>query len=107
MGRRVKEFVEVAEHVSLDDLISRLVELRARLPQDSEPELRLRGDDVFGRKISISYLRELTDEEAAMERRYAEATREVRQRELERLQQELGVTCCSPSARRVTLRMAA
>ena len=56
MKRRVKEFVDIADHVSLDDLIEKLAEVRASLPDESEAELRLRGDEVFGHRITISYL---------------------------------------------------
>lgn len=71
MSRRVKEYVDIRDHASLDDLICRLVELRSTLPDNAEAELRLRGDDVFGRKLSISYLRELSAAEAECEARYA------------------------------------
>lgn len=90
MSRRVKEFVDIDDHSSIDVLIDRLVELRDGLPSDAEAELRLRGDEVFGRKISISYLRPQTDEEAERDRRYAEEERQAKERELARLQQELG-----------------
>lgn len=73
MSRRVKDYIDIKDHASLDDLIARLVDLRGSLPDDAEAELRLRGDDVFGRKLSISYLRELTQEEAECEARYADA----------------------------------
>lgn len=96
MKRRVKEFVEIEDHSSLDDLIARLIEVRDSLPADSEAELRLRGDDVFGRKLSISYFRKQTKEEAECETRYAAAYKEARERELARLQQELGVVCYAP-----------
>ena len=97
MKRRVKEFIEIEEHSSLDDLIAKLIEVRDVLPADSESELRLRGDDVFGRKLSISYFREQTAEEAECEARYAAAYKEAREKELARLQQELGVVCYAPS----------
>ena len=71
MRRRVKDFVEVSDYTSLDGLIGTLTAIRDSLPDDSEPELKLKGDDVFGRRISISYFRELTEEEAACEGRYA------------------------------------
>jgi hypothetical protein len=93
MGRRVKEFIEISDHSSLDDLIQKLKEVRDSLPPDAEAELRLRGDDVFGRKLSISYFRDQTAEEAECEARYAESYKEARERELARLQQELGVVC--------------
>lgn len=91
MTRRVKDFIDISDHASLDKLIDRLVELRAALPDDCEAELRLRGDDVFGRRLSISYFRELTPEEAECEKRYAKASRDTREKELARLQDELGV----------------
>ena len=68
--RRIKEFVDIADYSSLDELIGRLVTLRQRLPADAEPELKLRGDDDFGRTLSIAYFRQPTAEEAALERRY-------------------------------------
>jgi hypothetical protein len=70
MSRRVKDYIDIRDHASLDELIGTLVELRSTLPDDAEPELRLRGDDVFGRKLSISFLREMTPEEAECEARY-------------------------------------
>ena len=77
MSRRVKEFVEIADQISLDQLIEKLAEVRAALPADAEAELRLRGDDVFGRRITITYLRKQTKEEAAVEKRYADADHPV------------------------------
>lgn len=100
MRRRVKEFIEIDELASLDELIARLSEVRESLPAECDAELRLKGDDVFGRKLSISYFRDQTDEEADCERRYAEAYREARERELGKLQRELGVVCYAPGARR-------
>lgn len=107
MSRRVKEFVEVVDHVSLDDLIHKLGEIRDSLPADSGAELRLRGDEVFGHRISITYFRGQTDEEAEIERRYAEASREAKELELARLQAELGVVCYSAPGKRGKLRIVA
>lgn len=70
MGRRVKDFIEISEYTSLDQLINTLTAIRDSLPQDAEPELRMKGDDVFGRRMSISYSRELTAEEATLDARY-------------------------------------
>ena len=70
MTRRVKDYIDIRDHVSLDELIDRLVELRDQLPEDSEAELRLRGDEVFGRRLSIAFLRPLTPEEAECDERY-------------------------------------
>jgi hypothetical protein len=107
MSRRVKEFVDIADHASLDELIEKLAGVRASLPDGSEAELRLRGDDVFGHRITITYFREQTDEEAECEKRYAEASREAKERELERLQQELGKVCYAAPGKRGKLRIVA
>jgi hypothetical protein len=73
MGRRVKDFIEISEYTSLDQLINTLTAIRDNLPEEAETELRMKGDDVFGRRMSISYFRELTEEEAACEARYSSA----------------------------------
>jgi hypothetical protein len=70
MGRRVRDFIEISDYTSLDSLINTLVAIRDNLPGEAEPELKLRGDDVFGRRLTITYLRELTAEEAACDARY-------------------------------------
>jgi hypothetical protein len=83
MSRRVKEFVDIKDHLSIDELIHKLTEIRDSLPDDCDAELRLRGDEVFGRRITVSYFRPQTEEEAEIDRRYSEAAREAKQRELE------------------------
>ncbi|HET9811906.1 MAG TPA: hypothetical protein VFP53_09475 [Sphingomicrobium sp.] len=70
MGRRVKDFIEISDYTSLDCLINTLVTIRDSLPEGAEPELKLRGDDVFGRRLTITYSRELTTEEAECDARY-------------------------------------
>jgi hypothetical protein len=107
MKRRVKDFVDIADHVSLDDLIDKLAEVRDSLPDGSDAELRLRGDEVFGRRLTISYFRDQTEEEAEIEKRYAEQTREAKERELQRLQAELGVVCYAAPGKRGKLRIVA
>ena len=107
MKRRVKDFVDIADHVSLDDLIDKLTEVRDGLPDGSDAELRLRGDEVFGHRITISFFREQTEEEAEIEKRYADAMKEAKERELERLQAELGVVCYTAPGKRGTLRIVA
>ena len=107
MSRRIKEFVDIADHVSLDDLIARLAELRASLPDDADAELRLRGDDIFGHRITVSYMRDQTKEEAECEKRYAEAEKDAKAKELERLQAELGVVCYAAPGKRGKLRIVA
>lgn len=107
MNRRVKEFVDIADHLSLDELIEKLAEVRGSLPEGAEAEMRLRGDDVFGHRITISYLRDQTAEEAECEKRYAKAAKEAKARELERLQAELGVVCYAAPGKRGKLRIVA
>ena len=70
MARRVKDFIEISEYTSLDQLIKTLTAIRDSLPEESEAELRMKGDDVFGRRMSISYFRELNEEEATLDARY-------------------------------------
>lgn len=107
MDRRVKEFVDVSDHVSIDDLIEKLSAIRDSLPQDADAELRLRGDEVFGHRITISYFRPQTAEEAQIEKRYAMESREAKERELARLQAELGVACYAAPGKRGKLRVVA
>jgi hypothetical protein len=107
MSRRVKEYIDIANHGSLDELIDRLSELRAALPEGSEAELKLRGDDVFGHRLTIAYLREQTAEEAEIERRYVEDEKAAKERQLEQLQQELGKVCYEAPGKRGKLRIVA
>ena len=100
MARLVREFVEVKDYVSLDGLIRNLIEVRDSLPATAEAEVKMRGDDVFGRQLSISFMRPQTAEEAECDARYANAYRESRERELSKLQEELGVECHAPRPRR-------
>lgn len=71
MTRLVRDYIEIGAGHSLGALVDRLSALRAELPDDSE--VLLRGDDLFGRRISVAYLRPLTAEEAACEARYTPA----------------------------------
>ncbi|MFL6726026.1 MAG: hypothetical protein ACJ8FS_05885 [Sphingomicrobium sp.] len=107
MSRRVKEFVDVADHLSVDELIHKLTEIRDGLPEGAGAELRLRGDDVFGHRLTITYFRDQTTEEAEIEKRYSEAARKAKEQELERLQRELGVVCYAAPGKRGKLRIVA
>jgi hypothetical protein len=71
MSRLVKDYVEVSDFTSLDGLIARLCEIRDGLPNAGEAEIRMRGDDVFGRHLCVGFRRPLTPEEADCEGRYA------------------------------------
>ncbi len=107
MSRRVKDYADVEDQLSIDELIEKLTAIRDGLPAGSDAELRLRGDEVFGHRITISYFREQTEEEAAIEKRYVEEEREAKERELARLQAELGVVCYAAPGKRGKLRTGA
>ncbi len=107
MTRLVKDFVEIKDYSSLDELIERLVAVRESIPGASEAEVKMRGDDIFGRQLSISFLRPQTHEEAECDARYAHAYHESRRRELSRLQEELGVESSAPRNRSRRLRIVA
>lgn len=70
MPRRVKDYIEISEFTALDDVIRFLEIIRDSLPAECEPELRIRGDDVFGHRLTISFLRELSTDEASLEAKY-------------------------------------
>jgi len=69
--RRVKDFIDISEYTSLEDLIRYLETIRDNLPAEHQAELKIRGDDVFGRRLTISYSREQTPEEVELESKYA------------------------------------
>ena len=106
MSRLIKDYIEVADFTTLDSMIERLTALRDSLPAGAEAELRIRGDEVFGRHLSIGYLRPQTAEEAECEARYADAYQQSRELELSRLQDELGY-CEVPQRRGRRLRAVA
>lgn len=89
MARRVKDFIEISDHTSLDRLINTLTAIRDSLPEDAEPELKLKGDDVFGRRLSITYFRELSAEEAACDARYTGAVLSEPDAAIEELREKL------------------
>jgi hypothetical protein len=80
MTRMIKDYVEIGDHESLDSLIARLTEVRDSLPPDAQAEIKLRGDDIFGRHLCVGFLRPLTAEEAACEGRYVQAGKPPRLR---------------------------
>ena len=89
MGRRVKDFIEISDYTSLDALINVLTAIRESLPAEAEPELKLRGDDIFGRRLTITYLRELTAEETECETRYTGAVVSDSDPDLEAVREKL------------------
>jgi hypothetical protein len=71
MTRLVRDFFEIEDRVSLDHMIELLSAVRDRLPEGAaDAKVQMRGDDVFGRRLTVSYLRPQTAEEAARDARY-------------------------------------
>ncbi|MBP6030370.1 MAG: hypothetical protein KA533_02965 [Sphingobium sp.] len=70
MTHMVRDFVDIVDHSSLEAVINTLVALRDSLPDGADAELRVKGDEVFGRKLSVSFLRPHTPEEADCFARY-------------------------------------
>jgi len=71
MTRLVRDFIEVEDQVSLDHMIDLLSAVRDRLPEGAEDaKIRMCGDDVFGRRLTVSFLRPQTAEEIARDARY-------------------------------------
>jgi hypothetical protein len=69
--RRVKDFIDISEYTSLDDLIRYLEAVRDNLPAEHQAELKIRGDEVFGRRLTITYFREQTPDEVDLESKYS------------------------------------
>lgn len=73
MQTLVRDFVEIEDRVSLDRMIDLLAAARDRMPDGSrDAQVQMRGDDLFGRRLSVSFLRPQTPEEAARDARYRE-----------------------------------
>jgi hypothetical protein len=83
----VKDFIDISEYTSLDDLIRYLETIRDNLPPDHGAELKIRGDEVFGRRLTITYFREQTPEELELEAKYRGG--DGQREEIERLAHEL------------------
>ncbi len=107
MSRRVKEFVDVADHVSLDALIASLSELRDALPEGSEAELRLRGDEVFGHRITITYFRDQTEAEARVRAALCRSRPRGQGKAARAAPAELGKVCYAAPGKRGKLRIVA
>jgi hypothetical protein len=68
--RRDKEIIEIGECASLASVIDRLLSFQSSLAVDSQAELKVDGNDYFGWRLIITFLRDLMPEEAALEARY-------------------------------------
>ena len=76
MPRRVKDFIDISEYTSLEDLIRYLETIRDNLPAEHQAELKIRGDEIFGRRLTITYFREQTPDEVELETKYAEGDKD-------------------------------
>jgi hypothetical protein len=71
LRRRDLEIIEIGEGTSLGALMERLQSLYDRLSENAEAQVKVRGDDNFGGRLTVMYFRDLTAEEAKLEGRYA------------------------------------
>ena len=71
MRRRDREIIEIGECASLASVIDRLQTFHKGLAEDSQAELKIGGNDYFGWRFTITFFRELTPEEAALEAKYS------------------------------------
>ena len=71
MPRRVKDYIDISEYTSLDDLIRYLETIRDNLPPEHQAEMKIRGDEIFGRRLTITYFRDQTADEAELESKYS------------------------------------
>jgi hypothetical protein len=84
--RRVKDFIDISEYTSLDNLIHYLEVVRDNLPAEHQAEMKIRGDEVFGRRLTITYFREQTLDEAELESKYSGG---IEDEEIEDLRRQL------------------
>lgn len=69
----VREFIEISGCASIDALMAQLESVKSSIPPGaSQEQIRLRGDDDFGRHILVTYLRPETPEELAAAKRAQE-----------------------------------
>ena len=69
----VREYVEINECGSIEGIIASLEAVKRQLPPGcSDPQVRLRGDDIFGRHILVTYSRPETEAELESGRRAQE-----------------------------------
>jgi hypothetical protein len=69
--RRDREIIDIGECAPLDAVIERLQTLHRNLSEDAEPLVKVHGCDDFGWRLTVSYFREATTEEAELEAKYA------------------------------------
>ena len=70
MRKRDKEIIDLGECAPLDAVIERLRSLHGSLRDDAQATVRVDGCDYFGWRLVVTYFREVTAEESALEARY-------------------------------------
>ena len=70
MRKRDRRIIEVADCTPLDAVIERLQVLRGTLSDEAHAAVKVEGDDTFGWRLKVSYLRDATPEETELEARY-------------------------------------
>jgi hypothetical protein len=76
--RSDREIIDIGECASLDAVIEQLQCLRSRLSEEAQAMVKVDGSDHFGWRLNVTYLRDATAEEVALEARYL-PTRQSRQ----------------------------
>ena len=71
MRKSDREIIEIGACTPLDSVLERLQCLRLSLPDDAQPMVKVNGDDNFGWRLTVTYLREATAEENELQARYA------------------------------------
>jgi hypothetical protein len=78
MSRLIKDYVEVGDHLSLDELIAQLEAVRKRVPAGGKATVKMRGSDAFGRHLCVVFDRPLNAAEADCESRYGSCLIQLR-----------------------------
>ncbi len=74
MHRRDREVIDIGECTPLDDVLEQLHALRGNLSQGAQAMVKVSGDENFGWRLTVTYLRESTAEESELEARYSHGT---------------------------------
>jgi hypothetical protein len=68
--KRDREVIEIGECTPLDAVIERLQSLNCSLSEEAQPIVKVDGNEYFGWRLIVTYIREFTNEEYELEARY-------------------------------------